>query len=209
MKEITEYIEKNVFPFYDKEIGKLYGDHARRTVVKSLEIAKRIDDKTLDQNMIYTIAAYHDIGLVNGKPNHEKLGAQMFLKDVGIQKFFSPDQIKTIADAIEDHRASNNSDPRTIYGKIISTADRLGWLDIDESLKVMYQNRIKNKPELSLEEKIEDARQHVLEKYSAGGYADGKFYFPDPKNEFEKFRRALSKLARDPKKFRKRFLKNI
>ena len=32
--------------------------------------------------------------------------------------------MQIIKEAIEDHRASSNHEPRSIYGKIVSTADR-------------------------------------------------------------------------------------
>ena len=206
MEEIIDYIEKNVFPFYEKQIGKLYADHARRVAAKSLDILKQIDDKSIKPEIVYTAAAYHDMGLVNGKPLHEKLGAQMFLEDTEIKKFFTPEEIKIIAEAIEDHRASNNDEPRSVYGRIVSTADRLGWLDVDEAFKVWHANRLKNMPDASLDEMIEDTRLHVLKKYSTGGYVDGKLYFPDPKNEFEMFRKEVTGLAENPKKFKERYL---
>ena len=43
----------------------------------------------------------------------------------------------TIKDAIEDHRASSNHEPRTIYGRIVSTADRT-IIDIDNTIRRSY-----------------------------------------------------------------------
>ena len=48
-------------------------------------------------------------------------------------------------EAIEDHKASLNREPRSIYGKILSSADR----NIDE-----------------------ECYKHTLEKFGNGGYAN-------------------------------------
>ncbi len=35
------------------------------------------------------------------------------------------EEIETVAQAAEDHRASSDHDPRSIYGRIVAEADRL------------------------------------------------------------------------------------
>ena len=41
-----------------------------------------------------------------------------------MKKFFKEEQRKIIAEAIVDHRASLEYEARSIYGKIVSSADR-------------------------------------------------------------------------------------
>ena len=48
----------------------------------------------------------------------------MLLKDDMLKQFFTEEEIKIMADAVYDHRASMEEEPRIIYGKIISSADR-------------------------------------------------------------------------------------
>ncbi|MCL2228875.1 MAG: HD domain-containing protein [Firmicutes bacterium] len=204
-KEITEYFNKTIYPFYCDKIGKLYGDHVKRVIQKSFDFAKTVESEPINMDMVFVIGAFHDIGLIGGKKDHEKRSAQMFLEDKEITKFFDKTQIKTIAEAIEDHRASKDGDPRTIYGKIVSTADRLGWMDLDEALRVQYSLRLKMFPEYSLDEKIEDARLHVIEKFSPSGYIDGKFYFKT--DELDEFRKEFVALANDKEKFKQEFLR--
>lgn len=74
--------------------------------------------------MIYTIAAYHDIGHHIDSKNHEIISADIMSKDENLKQFFTDEELIVIKDAIEDHRASSKEDPRSIYGKIVSSADR-------------------------------------------------------------------------------------
>ena len=79
-----------------------------------------------------------------------------------MKTFFTEDQIKIIAEAIEDHRSSLEYEPRSVYGKIVSTADKN--TSIDDVLKRTYSYYKKHKPDASLEEIIEDSRLHLIDK---------------------------------------------
>lgn len=72
-------------------------------------------------------------------------------------------------------------------------------------LRRTYAYRVKNRSSSTLDEMIEDSRQHLIEKYGAKGYACDKMFFPDP--EFEKALRELQELTAEPARFRKRYLK--
>lgn len=74
--------------------------------------------------MVYVIAAYHDIGHHIDSKNHEVISADIMSKDENLKKFFTDEELIIIKEAIEDHRASSKEDSRTIYGKIVSSADR-------------------------------------------------------------------------------------
>lgn len=141
--------------------------------------------------MIYTIASYHDLGHYIDRNTHEIISAKMFMQDEKIKRWFTNEQRNIIKEAIEDHRASSNHEPRTIYGKIISTADRT-IIDIDNTIKRSYSYGKRNYINLSEEEQIERVHRHLTEKYGENGYA--KVYLED--KEFEdalnKLREALS-----------------
>lgn len=59
------------------------------------------------------------------------------MKDEKIKQWFTDEQINIIKEAIEDHRASSDHKPRSIYGMIVSTVDRT-IIDIDSSIKRAY-----------------------------------------------------------------------
>lgn len=149
-EKLVRYIEEKIFPLYNRnELG--HGiEHIKLVIRRSLEFAKRYD---VDINMVYTVAAYHDLGHYIDRNTHEIISAQMFIEDENIKAWFTDEQINTIKEATEDHRASNKYKPRSIYGMIVSTADRT-IIDIDDTIKRTYSYGKKNYIGLSEEEQI-------------------------------------------------------
>ena len=119
---LIEYIEKNIIPLYDNFDRGHRRDHAQQVIERSAQLAKGFD---VDAQMVYVIAAYHDTGLCYGRENHHTDSARIILEDKELRRWFTPEQITIIAQAAEDHRASTDHAPRTIYGRIVAEADRL------------------------------------------------------------------------------------
>lgn len=186
--ELVQYIENEIFPLYNRNEEGHGINHIKTVIKRSIELARGYD---VDLDMVYTIASYHDLGHYIDRNKHEIISAEIFMKDEKIKQWFTDEQRNIIKKAIEDHRASSNHEPRTIYGKIISTADRT-IIDIDNTIKRSYSYGKRNYIGLSEEEQIERVYQHLTEKYGENGYA--KVYLED--NEFEdaldKLRQALS-----------------
>ena len=88
--------------------------------------------------------------------------------DAALREFFTAEQIETMAQAVEDHRASSKHEPRSIYGLIVSEADR--QLDPMTVLRRTVQYGLANYPELDEAGQLERAHSHVAEKYGEGGY---------------------------------------
>ena len=59
-KELRDYIEKNIFPIYQKNDKAHDINHIYYVIRRSLIFAHQLDD--IDDDMVYTIAAFHDIG---------------------------------------------------------------------------------------------------------------------------------------------------
>lgn len=186
--ELVQYIENEVFPLYNRNEEGHGINHIKTVIKRSLELAKSYD---VDLDMLYTIASYHDLGHYIDRNKHEIISAEIFMKDEKIKQWFTDEQRNIIKEAIEDHRASSNHEPRTIYGKIISTADRT-IIDIDNTIKRSYSYGKRNYIGLSEEEQIERVYQHLTEKYGENGYA--KVYLEDKEFEdaLDKLRQALS-----------------
>lgn len=177
-EELVEYIEKKIFPLYDRNEFAHGINHIKTVIRRSLELADGYD---VDFNIVYTVAAYHDLGHFIDRKRHEIISAEIFMKDENIKRWFSDEQRLVIKEAIEDHRASCNHVPRTIYGKIASTADRT-IVDIDNTIKRAYTYGKKNYIGLSEEEQFDKVYEHLVEKYGERGYA--KVYLKD--KEFDK-----------------------
>lgn len=186
-EKLVEYIEKKIFPLYDRNEFAHGINHIKTVIRRSLELADGYD---VDFNIVYTVAAYHDLGHFIDRKRHEIISAEMFMEDENIKRWFSDEQRIVIKEAIEDHRASCDHIPRTIYGKIVSTADRT-IVDIDNTIKRSYTYGKKNYIGLSEEEQFERVYEHLGEKYGENGYA--KVYLED--KEFDeavgKLRQAL------------------
>ena len=193
-EEIKKYIEENVLPEYDKN-EKGHGiDHIETVIRRSFELVK---ENKLDVNpdMVYVIAAYHDIGHHIDSKNHEKVSGEMMSKDEGLKRFFNEEELKTIKEAIEDHRASSSEDPRSIYGRIVSSADRN--TKVETCLFRTYTYGKKLDPASTDEELYERAHDVLTKKFGEGGYA--KFFFKD--KEYETFLKDIRKLLKNKKKF--------
>lgn len=147
--------------------------------------------------MIYVIVAFHDIGYKVNPEKHEQVSADMFYNDETMKYFFSDEERQIIYEAIVDHRASLEYEARSVYGKLVSSADRA--IDIDETIlrSILFQ-RDKHKYENPSDlEVIEYSYKKLASKYGKGGYS--KMYFPDQK--YQDFLDGMQKLVADKEKF--------
>ncbi len=194
-KELKEYIENIIFKEYEKN-EKGHGiNHIKYVIKRSLKFSKQIEN--IDEEMVYTVAAYHDIGHHIDKDNHEKISAQILLKDNNLKEFFTQEQINIMALAVEDHRASNKKEPRNIYGKIVSSADRN--TSVEEMLKRTYSYNKKHYPNLNEKEIIEECFKHIKNKYGSDGYATKKMYFKD--EEYDNYLKKTEEITQNKETF--------
>ena len=174
-KTLVEYIERTVIPMYDG----FDAGHGRDHVLAVIEEAVRLCGfYPVDVNMVYAAAAYHDTGLVVDRKTHHLESGRIIREDRELSRWFTDDQIEIIAQAAEDHRASSDHEPRTIYGKIIAEADRQ---IIPESIILRtVQYGLKHYPELDKEGHWKRTCEHMAEKYDVGGYL--KLWIPESRN---------------------------
>jgi len=162
---LRDYLCEEVLPVYATFDKAHQTDHAERVIENSLQLAEHHD---VEINMVYTIAAYHDVGLTEGRERHHLVSGERMRSDKALRQWFTSEQIETMAEAVEDHRASGGAEPRSIYGKIVAEADR----DI-EPMKIIcraVQYGLSNYPELDREAQRRRAVEHLEEKYGVGGY---------------------------------------
>lgn len=178
-KELEKYIDDNIFPKYDlNNIGGHGIPHIKTVIYRCFEIINEFN-LDVDKNMIYTVAAFHDIGYKENPDKHEEVSSQMFLNDNNIKKFFNEEQIQIIAEAIVDHRASLEYEARSIYGKIVSSADRETSVRNMLERSFLYQSDKHKSENPTVEQVIEYSYKKLSSKYGKGGYA--KMYYPDKK----------------------------
>ena len=192
--EIRHYIETKILPRYQAMSGHT-DKHIRQVMKRSLAFAKTVENINLD--MAYVIAAYHDLGREVDDDHHEIESGKMLRGDQKLKEFFSPEQIETMAQAVEDHRASNKNEPRSIYGKIVSSADRS--TSVEDIIERYFEFMHCFHPEKSEDEIAESARNHLRKKYCTDGYAAKKMYFPDA--DFKLFLKQVEEITRTPESF--------
>ena len=84
--ELKKYIDEFILPRYD-ENDKGHGiDHIMYVINRSMRFASSLENINMD--MVYAIAAYHDVGHSMDAKNHETVSAQILLNDENLRKFF-------------------------------------------------------------------------------------------------------------------------
>ncbi len=173
--KLTAYVEREIIPRYDHFDQAHRRDHVLMVIQQSMDIASNLD---VNMDMVYAIAAYHDTGLCEGRELHHVVSARIIKEDEKLREWFTEEQIQTMADAAEDHRASAKQAPRTIYGRIVAEADR--FIDPMTIAQRTIQYGLDHYPELSHEEQYQRMVTHLKEKYGRNGYL--KLWFPDSPN---------------------------
>ena len=173
--ELVAYVEREILPRYDHFDPAHRRDHALMVIRQSMEIASHLE---VDNNMVYAIAAYHDTGLCEGREVHHEVSARIIKADQQLRKWFSEEQIQTMADAAEDHRASAKLPPRTLYGRIVAEADR--FIEPETIIRRTVQYGLEHYSELDKEGHYERTLAHLHEKYGRNGYL--KLWFTESPN---------------------------
>lgn len=190
------YIETEILPRYEAFDAAHRGDHVRTVIARSLEIASRCD---ADPDMAYVIAAYHDLGLADGRERHHVRSGELLAADPVLRSRFTEEQIAVMREAVEDHRASSKCEPRTLYGRIVAEADRC--IDTETVLRRTVQYGLEHCPALDREGHYARCAEHLRQKYGDGGYLRLWIPFSDNARKLEELRA----LIRDPHLLRQHF----
>ena len=191
-EDLERYIFEEIVPQYSSFDPAHREDHALTVIEQAMELLERmpvwLSEQTpdvigfwvsnasgasdslfnIDREVLFTAAACHDLGLVNGRERHHLDSGVIIRSDKRLREWFSEDQIETIAQAAEDHRASGKSAPRSIYGMLVAEADRV--IDGETIIRRTIQFGFNNYPDLDREGHIRRAISHLREKYGRGGY---------------------------------------
>lgn len=196
--EIMSFVEQQILPRY-AAFGRSHGlQHVTRVIDSSVKLAERLGANV---DMAYVIAAYHDLGMEGPRAIHHLTSGKILQADARLKRWFSPEQIKIMKEAVEDHRASSSRAPRSIYGKIVAEADR------DLTPEVVFRRTVEfgleNYPEKSEQEHWERFREHMDSKYGEHGYI--RLWLPNSPNA-DGLRRLRATIA-DEKHLREVFQK--
>lgn len=193
---LIDYVETEILPRYAAFDGAHGPDHVRMVIRRSLELARRYP---LDLEMVYVIAAWHDLGLSAGREHHHLVSGELLAADRRLRERFTAEQLLTMREAVEDHRASSDHAPRSIYGRIVAEADRC--IDPELTVRRTVRYGLDRFPGLDREAQFVRCRDHLLRKYAGGGYLRLWILESDNVRQLEALRRLLA----DPRAFRALF----
>lgn len=191
--DLVAFVETNVLPRYAAFDAAHNLSHVTGVIRRSLELVRTTG---ADINMVYVIAAYHDLGLSGPRAIHHLTGGRILAADARLKRWFSPEQIRVMSEAVEDHRASASHSPRSIYGKIVAEADR--ELEPSTVFTRIILYGLDHYPEMDKEGHWHRFVEHLDNKYSAHGYI--KLWIRGSENERNLM--LVRKLAADPKRLR-------
>jgi len=210
---LIDHINKNIIPLYDN-FDKAHSRRHVNTVIKqSLHLACLFKANLA---ITYVAAAYHDIGLgyypnepIKSRKYHHKYSQILTEQDSRLKELFNAEDIKVIAQACHDHRASLKEEPLSIYGQIIADADRMDGLEIKEMIIRAWEHTNYYSPELTFEEVYQNIYKHLKEKYGYNGYAYKSFYLKESKQMIKKNIIASQKILNSEHKFKAIFNKLV
>ncbi len=177
--ELKKYIEKNIVDEYQLNDGGHNINHINYVLKRAFEL----NNDNVDIDILYTCIMFHDIACHIDRENHEKLSAIRAFNDGFLNNYFNKDDMQLIKEAIEDHRASLEYEPRNIYGKILSSSDRK--VEIKVYLISSMSFDIKKHSDMPKNDVIEASYNFAVKKFGKSGYAINKSYISDGK--YEKF----------------------
>lgn len=107
---MKHYLETEIIPRYETFDKAHRTEHVRQVIAESLKLASYY---VVDERMVYAVAAYHDIGLCEGREHHHLVSGRMMRADSRLREWFSEEEIEVMAQAVEDHRACSQKHLRT------------------------------------------------------------------------------------------------
>ena len=159
------FVRSEIVPRYKRFDKAHQEDHARSVIARALDLATHYP---VNRDMVYAAAACHDLGLAVDRKTHHLESGRIIREMKELRQWFSADEIETIAQAAEDHRASSDHEPRSIYGRIVAEADRL--IEPEQIIRRTVQFGLSHYPELDKEGHWQRTLEHLQEKYAEGGY---------------------------------------
>lgn len=161
--KLRDYVEKKVFPLWELN-DKGHGPIHRTEVIRRIFALNETFQLNLNPNMLFVIASYHDVGKYIDHKKHHLIAAAKFMEDEQIKKFFTDNQRIIIKEAIEDHRSSKEDDPRSVYGKLISSADRNTTIEM-VFIRSFFVAKDRM-PDMNINEYLDYTVNRLINKYS-------------------------------------------
>lgn len=87
--EIIVYVEREIIPRYASFDKAHQEGHVRMVIEQSLKLAEHTP--SINSDMVYIIAAFHDLGLINGRENHHRDSRKILEAEEFVGTHFTPE----------------------------------------------------------------------------------------------------------------------
>lgn len=158
--DLKAWVESEVLPQYARFDAAHRADHARRVTARAMMLHPSA--------VTYVAAAMHDLGLAQGREEHHLASGRIIRSCAALHRWFTDDEIETVAQAAEDHRASAKEPPRSMLGCILAEADR--DVEPETIVRRTVEYGLAHYPDLDREGHWQRTLDHLHEKYAEGGY---------------------------------------
>ena len=197
-KDLIKYVEENIFAKYAPNDSAHNLEHIKEVIRRAFELNEGLKLE-LNDNLVYVIATCHDLGKYINHETHEKIAAQMFIEDDNFKKFFTDEERVIIKEAIEDHRSSSDSLPRSKYGELISSADRNTRVEV--TFKRSFNVGKARTPDITYNEFLDFTFKRLGKRY--GDENPEKMILKD--DVYKHYLEEIKGLLSDEERFKKRY----
>ena len=90
--ELRTYVEQHIMPRYALFDKAHQADHVYMVIEQSMKLASSMPG--INKDLVYVSAAFHDLGLVNGRENHHIDSRKILEADEFIKAHFTQEQIR-------------------------------------------------------------------------------------------------------------------
>lgn len=144
-------------------------DHVFGVCKAGLELADKAGLTDKEKRLAVAGCLMHDLGCRYDRDTHHIISfGLVFDRIAGLApKSFTPDEVKTIAIACLEHRASSKTKPTNKVSEIVALADR-GEPDLPLYIRRAIQHR--KEDGLTKEEMIDEVHKHLIDKFGLDGY---------------------------------------
>ena len=119
--DLMEYVETSILPQYAQFDRAHNLEHVTRVIRNAMELVRTTG---ADINMVYVIAAYHDLGMSGPRAIHHLTSGKILAADARLKRWFSPQQIKIMREAVEDHRAHDRSMEKSLLKPTVTLCQK-------------------------------------------------------------------------------------
>ena len=186
------YLRLHILPLYKKFDLAHDVKHAEMVADFCVRLAKLVK---ADPDIAYAVGLLHDVGIQIDRETHNLESGKFVRNSTFLKTIFNKDQVEMIAQAVEDHRASNTYPPRNIYGKIVADADRSDFMKAEDWMVRTWKYRKDMQKTHSDEEIFDEMFKRMQVSFGPNGTV--KFYLPESEKILGPEFRRTKELAKD------------